>query len=67
MTESNEIGVQERQLPLTGLDSMETEKPDSLTQMETVLEVLNERVVIYRHRLRTHCFSCPPGLVRFEL
>ena len=46
MTESIEIGVQKRQLPLTGLDSIETEKPDWLTQMETVLELLNEGVVI---------------------
>jgi hypothetical protein len=57
MTESIEIGVQE-QLPVTGLDSIETEKPDWLTQMETVLEVLNEGVVTYCHRLRTHCFAC---------
>ena len=32
MTESIEIGVQERQLPSTGLDSIETEKPDWSTQ-----------------------------------
>jgi hypothetical protein len=58
MTESIEIGVQERQLPLTGLDSIETEKPDWLTQMETVLEVLNGGVVTYCHR-QAHCFACP--------
>jgi len=59
MTESIEIGVQKRQLPLTGLDSIETEKPEGLTQMETVLEVLNEGVVTYCHRLQAHCFACP--------
>lgn len=32
MTESIEIRVQERQLPLTGLDLIETEKPDWPTQ-----------------------------------
>jgi hypothetical protein len=59
MTESIKIGVQERQLPLTGLDSIATEKPDWLTQLETVLEVLNEGVVTYCPRLRAHCFACP--------
>jgi hypothetical protein len=59
MTESIETGVHERQLPLTEPDSIETEKPDWLTQLETVLEVLNEGVVTYCHRLRAHCFACP--------
>ena len=33
-------------MSVTGRDSIETQKPEWLTQMETVLEVLNEGVVI---------------------
>ena len=32
-------------MSVTGRDLIETEKPEWLTQMETVLEVLNEGVV----------------------
>jgi PAS domain S-box-containing protein len=42
-------------MPVNGRDSIDTEKPEWLTQIETVLEVLNEGVVIViaddRHRI----------------
>ena len=40
-------------MSVTGRDLIETEKPEWLTQMETVLEVLNEGVLIAddRHRI----------------
>jgi PAS domain S-box-containing protein len=40
----------ERQMPVTERDSIDMEKPEWLTQMEAVLEVLNEGVIISNDR-----------------
>ena len=41
-----------RQMPVTAGDSIKMEKPEWLSQMEAVLEVLNEGVIVANERLQ---------------
>ena len=45
--------LQGHPMPMTSNDSLDTERPEWLAQMETVLEVLNEGVIVAndRHRI----------------